>query len=347
MKRRTFLNMAASSAVLIKSSPVFAGEQLEKNAESMPRKDNTMHTFPYSKPAGMYPQPEFIYDSLRLHFGSALLNRHNLFLGFDDDLIAHGMAPEPIGKEQLIDFYSAVFSEFPDFRLVDDALLIAGDMGAHRYHALGTHKGGKHPSGKQIMFRGQTIYRVNKYGRVTWRVSNHDHGFRESQIEYSKHNSLKEGYRSWAPSADAAQQKIERRSEGPLAEMWVRDKVARLMIAASDPAQRDNYWDFYHDDARVYGVGKAGPLDSSSLSELKNDNNTLWAAMPDLNYVTAELIVCEDYAIQQWFAVGHHTAANWLGETANGQQQILSAQTVYRFDSDYKIVEQWINNGSD
>ena len=79
---------------------------------------------------------------MRLHFGSALQDKSKLFDGWDKDIVAYGMAPQPIGKDMLRAFYTAVFEEFPDFRLVDDVMLVAGDMGAHRYHALGTHTGG-------------------------------------------------------------------------------------------------------------------------------------------------------------------------------------------------------------
>ena len=53
--------------------------------------------FPYGQPIGQYPQPEFIRDALRLHFGSALQVKSKLFDGWDKDIVAYGMAPQPIG----------------------------------------------------------------------------------------------------------------------------------------------------------------------------------------------------------------------------------------------------------
>ncbi|MDG1907104.1 MAG: nuclear transport factor 2 family protein [Arenicella sp.] len=215
MKRRHFLHIATSS-LLASSHNVMSIENTAPKSSTRKTASKQMDDYPYAKPVDEYPQPEFINDSLRLHFGSALLDRRNLFHGFDENLIAYGMAPDPIGREELIDFYSAVFDSFPDFRLVDDSLLIAGDMGAHRYHALGTLGGVGGADARQIMFRGQTIYRINKYGRVIWRISNHDHDFRESQIAYATNNRLEQGYRSWAPSVFTDQ----RRALEPLRERF-------------------------------------------------------------------------------------------------------------------------------
>ena len=344
MRRRQFLNITAASTLLSMSNIAMSKESTDKNPGARKIELKPMNEYPYEKPAGTYPQPEFITDSLRLHFGSALLDRRNLFVGFDENLIAYGMAPDPIGREELIDFYSAVFDSFPDFRLVDDSLLVAGDMGAHQYHALGTLGGVGGADARQIMFRGQTIYRINQYGRVIWRISNHDHGFRESQIAYATNNRLEKGLRSWVPSAFADQNRMLEPPQGMLSEIVIRDKLSQLLVAASNTKQRDQYWDFYREDAQIHGLNVDHPLQTAGLNNLKDEYSVLWNAIPDLTYLAGQLIVCEDHAVQQWYATGHHTGGKLKAKSADGRKLILREQTIYRFDKDYQIIERWINH---
>ena len=301
------------------------------------------HPYPYAKPDGKYPEAAFIKDALRLHFGSAAVNRQHLFRGWDDEIIAYGMAPVPVNKDQLTDFYTAVFTEFPDFTLMDDALIVAGDMGAHRYHAMGTHTGGGAPTGQKIMFRGQTIYRINRSARVNWRISNHDHVFREAQIAYARQRHNTGAYRSWAPDPHSAERIFtSSRSGGDSGmptETEIRIAVATLMSAASGADSRQEYWSHYQPDARIHGLVAEDPLKPMPLTALQSEYDELWGAAPDLRYATGELIVCGAYAIQQWFA--------WGTRADNGNEVTLREETIYRFDTNARIVERWINHDRD
>lgn len=309
--------------------------------------------FPYGKPKGIYPDATFVRDALSLHFGGAKLDKTGLFIGWDDQIIAYGMAPDPVGKAVLRQFYTAVFTAFPDFTLVNDSLLVAGDMGAHRYHAMGTHLGGPNPTGERIMFRGQTIYRINAQGKVAWRVSNHDHGFRESQIAYAAQRDHDSIARSWSPDPygsdpHSGDDGIAGSSVSPdpmlLPEARVRETVAALMHAASTGTRSRDYWSFYRPDAVVHGLVPSNALEPRRLTELRVQYDELWSAIPDLTYATDELIVCGAYAIQQYSAWGRHSTGARGSESANGKLIRLREQTVYRFDEQCRIAERWINH---
>ncbi len=307
----------------------------------------TSSKFPYAIPVGMYPQPEFIRDALRLHFGSALKDKRNLFVGWDPKIVAHGMAPEPIGKGQLESFYTAVFSAFPDFRLVDDSLLVAGNMGAHRYHAMGTYSGGPDATGEKIMFRGQTIYRVNESGRVDWRISNHDHDFREAQIAFSNPTGPDVAKRSWGPDPYARYDAYTAKLSNPRAwnqsEEHIRSCIAEMTVAKSN-SELTKYWSYYDDGAVIHGLDANNPLDSKSIAALQEVYRSMYEAVPEIQFVTDELIVCGPYAIQCWYASGHHKGAKYLGAAASGKLIHLREQTIYRFDENGKICARWINS---
>ena len=289
--------------------------------------------FPYGKPVGQFPEPAFVRDALRLHFGSALSAKQNLFIGWDDAIIAHGMAPEPVGKETLKSFYTAVFTEFPDFRLVDDALLVAGDMGAHRYHALGTHLGGSNPTGKKIMFRGQTIYRVNEHGKVNWRISNHDHDFRESQLAYNAGDPMRSWFPSSSPAMSAQIPRFHDQELVWLPEPNVRHRMAAF-AAALDSSDTGNAWRFYRSDAVIRGLSGDSALAECPLDKLKHRFNPIVASARSFRFYSNRLIVSGPYAIQQY--------SYWDEETESGPTGC--GETIYRFDPDYKIAEQWINH---
>ncbi len=303
--------------------------------------------FPYAVPMGEYPQPEFIRDALRLHFGSALEDKRNLFVGFDPQIVAHGMASEPIGKGELEAFYTAVFSAFPDFHLVDDSLLIAGNMGAHRYHAMGTFTGGPDATGEKIMFRGQTIYRVNESGRVDWRISNHDHDFREAQIAFSNPTGPEVAKRTWGPDPyaryDAYTAKLSNQRAWNQSEEYIRNCIAE-MTAAKSSSNIAKYWSYYDDEAVIHGLDADNPLGSESKVALQQVYRSMYEAVPEIQFITDELIVCGPYAIQCWYASGHHKGAKYLGTAASGKLIHLREQTIYRFDENGKICERWINS---
>lgn len=302
--------------------------------------------FPYGQPIGQYPQPEFIRDALRLHFGSALQVKSKLFDGWDKDIVAYGMAPQPIGKDMLRAFYTAVFEEFPDFRLVDDVMLVAGDMGAHRYHALGTHTGGKSPTHAKIMFRGQTIYRVNSAGYIVWRNSNHDHGFRESQLDYFRQPSAAGPVRSWAPDPFAPSVSVVQLHTPAtgMTEHSIRDIFAQMQNAFNQPRKRSDFWRNFSPSAAICGLNHDDPLKPMPLSALVERDQSLRAGLNRFKMWTEELIVCGDHVAHLYRLEGKHSGGAISGKPADGRDIVLREQAVYRFGSDNRIAEMWINH---
>ena len=305
-------------------------------------------SYPYAAPMGRFPQPEFVRDALRLHFGSALATKSALFRGWDERIVAHGMAPGPVGKAQLMEFYTGVFTTFPDFRLIDDALLVAGDMGAHRYHAVGTLTGGHKPTGEKIMLRGQTIYRVNRHGRVTWRFSNHDHAFRESQIAFAAAGNSALTPRTWEPDPFAAEASYAADAEvwEPLAipEPQIRKRMAEFFTSLNNPASGLTLQRAYSAEAVIYGLAAGDPLGASSLRDLRSRVASFRDAVPDVQLYSDDLIVCGPYAIQQYYAAGTYRGKSLLNRPATGQRLIARGETIYRFDGRLRIAEQWINH---
>ena len=333
--RRNFHKAAIAASIFAIGASAEAGPQAVPGA------------YPYAKPMGEYPHPEFILDALRLHFGSAKTIKSNLFLGWDEEIIAYGMAPAPVGKQALMQFYSGVFAGFPDFTLVSDSLIVAGDMGAHRYHAMGTYVGGPEATGQKVMFRGQTVYRVSPTGRVVFRFSNHDHAFREAQIAYSRDKSSDAATRSYEPDAFLHQPDYDSKAIGDpneLPEYAVRRAVAKLTAMASQANMSKAYGQLYRPDARIHGLVPGKPLEVQSLAALQTRQAQLRSAMPDLTYATDELIVCGPYAIEQNFAWGHHRGGSLGGRAASGKKLMLREQTIFRLDENCRVAERWINH---
>ncbi len=335
MDRRSLIG----AGCLVSMLPCAAGRARGDQAKSAAQ-------FLNKTPRGKYPSPVFIRDAIQLHFGAALQDKRKLFEGWDDQIVAHGMAPNPVGKSDLISFYTAVFSEFPDFRLVDDTLLVAGDMAAHRYHALGTHSGGSSPTRAQIMFRGQTIYKLNSQGRVTWRVSNHDHQFREEQLQHFRSPGRRLSGRSWAPdpfavSARELSQQSVKESERELA---IRRKFAALDFQSSNALTRHEAWRHFAETTRVSGLDQEFPLGTKTIRDLR-DRTQVWAdALPDLNYQTLELIVCGDFVARSYIATGTHSNRDLYGRKASGKKIFLREQAVYQLDPSNLVVAMWINH---
>ena len=104
-------------------------------------------------------------------------NAHNV--AAVDDLYAAGLVnhdplnPEVTGLEAFKAWVSAVFSSFPDLRVVVDDMVAEGDKVAKVYTLHGTQKGefqGIPPTDKPVAMNGITIYRIadGKIAELTW-----------------------------------------------------------------------------------------------------------------------------------------------------------------------------------
>jgi len=71
--------------------------------------------------------------------------------------------PQPMNREQYIQFNNAVMVAFPDFRQTVEDMIAEGNKVALRMRGRGTHKGvfqGVSPTGKQFEITGMAIRRI-------------------------------------------------------------------------------------------------------------------------------------------------------------------------------------------
>jgi hypothetical protein len=115
---------------------------------------------------------------------------------FSPDAIAHGMQgrPEPTRIADLHAHYALVMSspsqpgEDPDGGLVEDLVVVAGPMAAHRYHATLNVPGfppdfAYYDPALPLRLRGQTVFDYGAHdGQIRERWSNHDNKFRTGQL---------------------------------------------------------------------------------------------------------------------------------------------------------------------
>ena len=81
MDRRSLIG----AGCLVSMLPCAAGQARGDQAKSAAQ-------FLNKTPRGKCPSPVFIRDAIQLHFGAALQDKRKLFEGWDDQIVAHGMA---------------------------------------------------------------------------------------------------------------------------------------------------------------------------------------------------------------------------------------------------------------
>lgn len=94
----------------------------------------------------------------------------------DAHVVAHGLAPEPLDREGIDGFYSALWSAFPDLRISIEDMVGEGEKVAWRLTVQGTHEGefrGISPTGAKVTFGAQYIFRFRD-GTVVERWTNFD-----------------------------------------------------------------------------------------------------------------------------------------------------------------------------
>ena len=92
------------------------------------------------------------------------------------DVVAHSLAPEPLGLNGLKQFYAELWQAFPDLHIEIEDLIGDGDRVAWRLIVTGTHEGefkGVSPTGKRVKFAAGYIFRVEN-GKIVERWTNFD-----------------------------------------------------------------------------------------------------------------------------------------------------------------------------
>lgn len=94
----------------------------------------------------------------------------------DPEVVAHGLAPEPLDRSGVEAFYSLLWSAFPDLRISVDDMIGEGDRVAWRLTVKGTHEGefrGVSPTGVAVTFGAQYLFRFRD-GVIVERWTNFD-----------------------------------------------------------------------------------------------------------------------------------------------------------------------------
>lgn len=99
------------------------------------------------------------------------------WLGIHDaSVVAHGLAPEPLGLDGLKRFYSVLWDGFPDLHISVDDLVGEGEKVAWRLTVHGTHEAefrGVPATGTEVTFGAQYIFRFRD-GKIVERWTNFD-----------------------------------------------------------------------------------------------------------------------------------------------------------------------------
>ena len=240
----------------------------------------------------------------------------------------------PATMEDVRLHYRAVFFELQNGTLIEDARVVAGDMGAHRYHSMLTLDGtfdGVVARDKPVLLRGQTFFRFDGAGRIAERWSNHDHAFRMRQLLGER------GEREGAALAKVL--------NGPgLGEQDVDGALQRFASVFSRgdaPELRDDsLFAMFHPEARVHGLA----CEPVGLGALQNHYRALWEAFPDLHMdFVGKPMSAWSMGAFKWRALGSQRKP-YAGRAATHRTVVnYSGELIARFDASAKIVELWLN----
>jgi predicted ester cyclase len=115
-----------------------------------------------------------------LRHGAEAFNNRNDRSGWfeihDPSVVAFGLAPDPLNLEGLRQFYSGLWTGFPDLHITVDDLIGENERVAWRLTVSGTHEGdfrGVAPTGTEVRFAAQYIFEFRN-GKIVRRWTNFD-----------------------------------------------------------------------------------------------------------------------------------------------------------------------------
>ena len=94
----------------------------------------------------------------------------------DPSVTAHGLAPTPLDREGVEQFYGGLWAAFPDLHITVADMVGEGDRVSWRLEVEGTHQAefrGVPPTGRQVRFGAQYVFRFRD-GRIVERWTNFD-----------------------------------------------------------------------------------------------------------------------------------------------------------------------------
>jgi len=94
----------------------------------------------------------------------------------DPSVLAYGLGPEPLNNEGLKQFYTALWTGFPNLKITVEDIVAEDEKVAWRLTARGTHTGefrGVPATGKGVSFEAQYIFEFRD-GKIVKRWTNLD-----------------------------------------------------------------------------------------------------------------------------------------------------------------------------
>ena len=94
----------------------------------------------------------------------------------DSDVVAEGLAPQPLDLDGLKAFYTGLWDAFPDLHITVEDMVGEGDKVAWRLNVTGTHKAefrGVPATGLEVSFGAQYIFEFRN-GKIVRRWTNFD-----------------------------------------------------------------------------------------------------------------------------------------------------------------------------
>ena len=204
---------------------------------------------PGGSPVHHWPSETFIRDAIALHFGRAQTSLWWIFDGWEPDVEGWGTKSNPENPVHMLGesanfvdtarHYSGLFSSFaPEFTLVSDNAIVAGPFLIQSYHAAARVVVDKAVSPgfgeKQIIFHGQTIYKLDKSGKISWRWSNHYNEIWSSQFQHWIKEHRNPVIRDWFPDPffliedSNLQPVVSERDPAAVSELYIRDMMFRF-----------------------------------------------------------------------------------------------------------------------
>ena len=94
----------------------------------------------------------------------------------DPDVVAEGLAPQPLRLDGLKEFYTGLWDAFPDLHITVADMVGEGDKVAWRLNVTGTHTSefrGVPPTGVEVSFGAHYTFQLRN-GRIVRRWTNFD-----------------------------------------------------------------------------------------------------------------------------------------------------------------------------
>ena len=343
---------------------------------------------PGGSPVHHWPSDTFIRDAIALHFGRAQTSLWWIFDGWEVDVEGWGTKSNPANPVHMLGesanfvdtarHYSGLFSSFaPEFSLVSDNAIVAGPFLIQSYHAAARVVIDKTASPgfgeKQIIFHGQTIYKVDKSGKISWRWSNHYNEIWSSQFQHWIKEHRNSVIRDWFPDPFFLIEDpnllpvVSERDPAAVSELYIRDMMFRFFSEMSRGSRsrsvdqrvteikefiqqyfRGGAFDAFYVYPQKKVIDPSDPLDPRRdlvrVDSLYNEKSLIGRVLNNLSRyedsytVMDDIVVCGNYA-----GVKYHQS--FKADNGASTWRLIRGQAVFEFwnDGSGLIKRAWDN----